>query len=80
MRHIPAMIKNARSAYIDTSVHDNFFIAETDNEYERKVNILVFNKDRLGNYIVTAKKIDKSDLHKKEYKQVGAGVAPAITR
>ena len=73
------IISTTKTALIDT-IHHNFNLYWTDKERKDKVNILIFNKDTLGNYIITAKKVNKGDLNKQEYIQVGEGVAPSITR
>lgn len=73
------IIPSAKAALVDT-IHKNFNLYWADTLNADKVNILIFNKDVLGNYIVTAKKVNKGDLNKREYIQVGEGVAPSITR
>ncbi len=73
------MIKNAKRAYIDTA-KGNFLIAKKDKMNENKANIICFNKDKLGNYIVTIKKVDKVELKKQELEKVEVGVSPTITR
>ena len=78
-KNILKMIETANSAYIDTE-KGNFLIANKDSQNERKVNIICFNKDKFGNYIVTIKKVDSGDLKKKELKKVEVGVSPTITR
>ena len=66
---------------IDTSArHQNFILAEADEADAAKSNKIVFNKDVVGNYIVTVSKIDTGDLCGGNYIKVGAGVAPAIRR
>ena len=73
------MIKNAKRAYIDTA-KGNFLIAKKDKMNENKANIICFNKDKLGNYIVTIKKVDKVELKKQGLEKVEVGVSPTITR
>lgn len=46
----------------------------------QKFTALFFNKDEKGNYIVTAKKMDVSELNKRNYRQVGEGFAPSISQ
>lgn len=50
-----------------------------DKKNKEKVNILIFNEDKLGNFIVTLKKTDLTVLGNKNYELVGAGVEPAIS-
>lgn len=64
---IPEIIKDAKKAYIDTK-NNNFFIVESLDD--RHMAFLHFNIDELGNFIVTAKKGEKSILNKKEYVEV----------
>ncbi|RDU51501.1 hypothetical protein CQA49_09515, partial [Helicobacter sp. MIT 00-7814] len=78
IKQIPEIISNAKSAYIDiTPKHNNFFITK---ELEDKVITINFNKDELGNYIVTARKVLKEDLNRQEYKLMGSGIEPHIER
>ena len=72
------MIKRAKNVYIDTN-KNNFFIAEKDSQNEEYVNTIIFNKDKLGSYLVTIRKVCANDLKRKEIKSVKTGVAPAIT-
>ncbi len=64
---IPEIIKDAKKAYMDTK-NNNFFIVESLDD--RHMAFLHFNTDELGNFIVTAKKGEKSILNKKEYIEV----------
>lgn len=81
MKGLLDFLKNCQTAYIYTNKkHQNFFLAGLDEKDKVKTNKVVFNKDKLGNYIVTIGKIDTSDLNEKEYTEVAVGFEPTIWR
>lgn len=72
-------IKVCETAYIDNEEkHQNFMLAGLDSQDNNKANKIVFNKDELGNYIVTTGKITARELDKPEYSKVAVGVEPTI--
>ena len=79
MKGMLDFISSCKNAYIDTDEqHKNFFIAGLDEKDNAKANKIVFNKDELGNYIVTIGKIDVVNLQEKNYTKVAVGVEPTI--
>lgn len=73
-------IKTSTYAIIEKeSFYKTFMLIRLDKKNKEKVNILIFNEDKLGNFIVTLKKIDLTVLGNKNYELVGAGVEPAIS-
>lgn len=82
-KNLPNLIANANEAYIDTDEeHRNFFLIE-DLNYKKENKELVatyhFNKDELGNYFVTARRIEKETLNQKAYRLVRRGIEPTHT-
>lgn len=76
-KNLPNFIKIASEAYIDTiEKHRNFFLYEPLNDNE--IITYHFNKDELGNYFITARRVEKARLTQKEYKLVRSGIAPHI--
>lgn len=81
MKGLLDFIKTCKISYIDTTErHQNFVLAGIDELNSKKSNKVVFNKDELGNYIVTIGKVDTSDFNGKEYSKVAVGLAPTIWR
>lgn len=79
MKSLLDFIPSCKTAYVDTDVrHQNFFLAGLDEQDGKKANKVVFNKDELGNYIVTIAKVNTSNLYEKEYTKVAVGVEPTI--
>lgn len=77
-KSIPRVIRNADFAVIDIE-HRNFQIVFDDDNNPAKINKLVFNKDRLGNYLVTIGKVDRiMSFSEKTNAVVSVGVAPTI--
>ena len=77
-RKIPEILRNADFAVVDT-VFQNFQIVFDDKNDGTKINKLVFNKDELGNYLVTLGKVDRESAFSEERNPVVAvGVAPTI--
>ena len=75
---IPEILRNADFAVVDT-VFQNFQIVFDDKKDGTKINKLVFNKDELGNYLVTLGKVDRESAFSEERNPVVAvGVAPTI--
>ena len=73
-------IKTSTYAIIEKeSFYKTFMLIKLDKKNKEKVNILIFNEDKLGNFIVTLKKTDLTVLGNKNYELVGAGVEPAIS-
>ncbi len=73
-------IKTSIYAIIEKeSFYKTFMLIRLDKKNNEKVNILIFNEDKLGNFIVTLKKTDLTVLGNKNYELVGAGVEPAIS-
>ena len=77
-RLIPEVVRTATFAVIDKAFK-NFQIVFDDINDETKINKLVFNKDKLGNYLVTLGKVDRENTFSLERNSVVAvGVAPTI--
>ena len=77
-RLIPEIVRTATFAVIDKAFK-NFQIVFDDINDETKINKLVFNKDKLGNYLVTLGKVDRENTFSLERNSVVAvGVAPTI--
>ena len=77
-RRIPEVLRNADFAIVD-NVFLNFQIVFDDENDGSKINKLVFNKDELGNYLVTIGKVDRENAFAEERNIVVAvGVAPTI--
>lgn len=75
---IPEIVRTATFAVIDKAFK-NFQIVFDDINDETKINKLVFNKDKLGNYLVTLGKVDRENTFSLERNSVVAvGVAPTI--
>ena len=79
IKELYPMIQNAKGCFVDLE-KQNFFLCKHNDTDNTKVNCFIFNKDEKGNYIVTAKKMDVSELNKKNYRQVGEGFAPSISQ
>ena len=78
-REIPKVIRDADFAIVDKRTK-NFQLLFDDKNEISKINKIVFNKDELGNYLVTIGKVDRRDgLSEKEQIVVGVGVAPTIS-
>ena len=81
MKGMLDFITSCQTAYIDTDErHQNFFLAGLDEKDNTKANKIVFNKDKLGNYIVTIGKVEAADFNSKNYAKVAVGVEPTIWR
>ena len=77
-RRIPEILRNADFAVVDT-VFQNFQIVFDNKNDGTKINKLVFNKDELGNYLVTLGKVDRESAFSEERNPIVAvGVAPTI--
>lgn len=77
-RLIPEIVRTATFAVIDKAFK-NFQIVFDDINDETKINKLVFNKDKLRNYLVTLGKVDRENTFSLERNSVVAvGVAPTI--
>ena len=77
--NIPKVIRQADFVVVDKQTK-NFQIVFDDNDDIKKINKLVFNKDELGNYLVTVGKVDRRDSISEENNTVVAvGVAPTIS-
>ncbi|MBR5016162.1 MAG: hypothetical protein IKX50_00365 [Spirochaetia bacterium] len=73
-------IKNSTYAIRENGIcYRTFMLTKLDAEDNSKVNVLLFNEDELGNFVVTLKKIEVKALINKNYELVGAGVEPAIS-
>ena len=73
-------IKNSTYAIRENGIcYRTFMLTKLDAEDNSKVNVLLFNEDELGNFVVTLKKIEVIALINKNYELVGAGVEPAIS-
>ena len=78
-RMIPQVMRNATFALVDKRVKNFQIIFDDENDIS-KINKIVFNKDELGNYLVTIDKVDRRDsISEKENVVVGVGVAPTIS-
>ncbi len=76
---IPKVIREATFVVVDKRTQ-NFQIIFDDNDDIKKINKLVFNKDKLGNYLVTVGKVDRRDgISEKNNTVVAVGVAPTIS-
>lgn len=75
-KDLPNILKETKEAFID-KIHKNFFIVkdiDADN-----IAIFAINKDKLGNYILHTKKVERDFLNNAEFNKVSAtGLAPAI--
>lgn len=79
MKGMLDFIASCQTAYIDSDErHQNFFLAGLDEQDNTKSNKIVFNKDKLGNYIVTIGKVDTFNLEEPKYTKVAVGVEPTI--
>lgn len=77
-RMIPEVMRNAIFAVVDR-YFKNFQIVFDDQNEENKVNKIVFNKDKLGNYLITIGKVDRQNAFSEERNEVvGVGFAPTI--
>ena len=77
-RMIPKVLREANFAVSD-NVFKNFQIVFDDENNPEKINKLIFNKDELGNYLVTIGKVDRESAFSEERNAVVAvGVAPTI--
>lgn len=77
-RMIPKVMRNAIFAVVDR-YFKNFQIVFDDQNEENKVNKIVFNKDKLGNYLITIGKVDRQNAFSEERNEVvGVGFAPTI--
>ena len=75
---IPAVIIQAKEAY--TGGGNGYLIPFNDTHNANKVNLIVLNSDEKGNFLITAKKINKSDFENPMYQKLArAGVEPATT-
>ena len=75
---IPEILRTTTFAVIDKAFK-NFQIVFDDVNDETKINKIVFNKDKLGNYLVTLGKVDRENAFSLERNSVVAvGVAPTI--
>ena len=71
------MLQQAKQAY--TGEGEGFVIPFKDATNESKINLIVLNSDEKGNFLITAKKVDKVSFNAKKYKKLErAGVEPAI--
>lgn len=78
-REIPQVMRDATFALVDNRVK-NFQILFDDKNDIKKINKIVFNKDELGNYLVTVGKVDRRDgISEIDNSVVGVGVAPTIS-
>lgn len=59
-KKIPEAIRKAKTAYFDKQNH-NFFITFEDEADPEKMNKVVFNKTKSGNYLVTLGKVNKKE-------------------
>lgn len=77
-RMIPEVMRNANFAVVD-KYFKNFQIVFDDKNEESKINKIVFNKDKLGNYLITIGKVDRQSAFSEERNEVvGVGFAPTI--
>ena len=77
---IPHVIQNTRDVYTDD--RNGFIIPFNDLKDENKINLIVLNQDEKGNFLITAKKINKESFQDGSYKRMEAqptGVEPAST-
>lgn len=81
MKGLLGFMTTVDTAFIDMrEKHQNFMLVGIDESNYSRINRIIFNKDKLGNYIVTIGKVKTEDMNDINYKRVGAGVAPAIWR
>jgi hypothetical protein len=76
-KRIPKVIQNSKILYYD-KMNKNFFIPFRDRENPKKVNKIVFNKDKRGNYSVSVGKVEITTLKRKEFIKLGVGNNPQI--
>ena len=70
-RQIPSILQNAKEAY--TGGGSGFVLPFKDNQNASKINLIVLNSDNKGNFLITAKKIDKVEFEKAEYQKASKG-------
>lgn len=70
-RQIPSILQNAKEAY--TGGGSGFVLPFKDNQNASKINLIVLNTDNKGNFLITAKKIDKVEFEKAEYQKASKG-------
>ena len=76
---IPKVIRETNFVLVDKRTK-NFQILFDDKDEILKINKIVFNKDELGNYLVTVGKVDRRDgISETENIVIGVGVAPTIS-
>ena len=79
-KEIPNWIRKSTYAIRENGTrYRTFMLIRLDSKDNSKVNILIFNEDKLGNFVVTIKKVELNALCNKNYELVGAGVEPAIS-
>ena len=66
---IPNVIREAKEVFIDRVKH-NFQIVFSDQKDINKINKIIFNKDKEGNYLVTIGKVDRGSEVKNIKKSV----------
>ena len=66
---IPNVIREAKEVFIDRVKH-NFQIMFSDQKDIDKINKIIFNKDKEGNYLVTIGKVDRGSEVKNIKKSV----------
>ena len=70
-RQIPSILQNAKEAY--TGGGSGFVLPFKDSQNASKINLIVLNSDNKGNFLITAKKIDKVEFEKAEYQKASKG-------
>ncbi len=78
VKDIPNIINNAQGGFYDKA-HRNFFIVKPLRDYgidSNQLGFIHFNKDILGNYIVTMKRADPMELNGGNFVEVGRGFEP----
>ena len=77
-RKIPEVLRDADFAVVDKYLQ-NFQVVFDDENDNSKINKIIFNKDEIGNYLVTIGKVDRESAFSEERNTVVAvGVAPTI--
>ena len=77
-RKIPEVLRDADFAVVDKYLQ-NFQVVFDDENDNSKINKIIFNKDKIGNYLVTIGKVDReSAFSEKRNTVVAVGVAPTI--
>lgn len=68
---IPRILQNASEAFVGGG--SGFVVPFKDTKHADKVNLIVLNSDNKGNFLITAKKINRIDFENGEYQKASKG-------